>query len=475
MSGTFKKALTAWHASPFDIPGGEFAPMRKSSGTGQGAAAYGRGAAYVAESPALSGPGESVYMKEFSQHQAVRKTAKRWHISIDDEWEPLDDSFHDLSSPEAMDEEHRTALDQREAGFNWISNRLSRFNHHSYEGALTQIENSLNQLGDENYAKNMRMEAGMNVDGSEPGYTADHARMVRSGLELAKKKLRFLGDDPSGGPYSYQVALDLSPQTMLDWDNSLEDHHPKAVEKIKSAFSDAIEGAKWETDPFNGLSGKPGEEIYSALQRLHASGYSLKGSIPQHDLKFDASEGLHKAGIRAIRYLDGESRGRFETYKKDLELSRPRYVEEIVGVSPREGAEKKITNPKVLDEITRTLFVKDDVFGRKPEASVQGIISYITDQLRGYHSDHEKIAQYARFLNWIAENQNHIEVKKVTKTLPPLKPVPEKPKNLTYNYVVLDPKFIKTIAQYDIKGEKLQDYGSGVHLHPVDHDPFKGD
>ena len=475
MSGTFKKALTAWHASPFDIPGGEFAPMRKSSGSGQGHAAYGRGAAYVAESPAISGPGESAYMKEFSEHRAVKKSQQRWHVYMGDEWEwePLDHSFHDLSSPTAMDTIHRTSSDQEEAGFNWIASRLSKFHHNTHGDALTQIEKDLNELGDKNYAKSMRMDAGMDVDDNEPGYTEDHARMVRSGLELAKKKLRFLGDEPSGGPYSYQVALDLAPHNMLDWDNTLQDHHPKAAEKIKSAFSDAAaNGQIVQTNPFDSLAGQSGQEVYSALHRLHALGYS---SIPEHDLKFDASESLHKAGIRAIRYLDGESRGRFDTYKKDLELSKPRYVEEIVGVSPREGFEKKITNPKILDEITRTLFLKDDVFGRMPEASVQGIISYITDRLRGYHSDHEQIAQYAKFLNWIAENQNHIEVKKVTKTLPPLKPVPAKLKNLTYNYVVLDPKFIKTIAQYDITGEKLQDYGSGVHLHPVDHDPFKGD
>jgi hypothetical protein len=445
--------------------------MRASSGTGQGAAAYGRGAAYVAQSPALSGPGESVYMKEFSRHRAVTKSEKRWHINIDGEWEPLDDSFHDLSSAVAMDEEHKTALDQREAGFNWISNRLSKFNQHMHDNALNQIEVDLNMLGDEDFAKYMGMLAGPPVD--DNNYTPDHARMVRSGLELAKKKLRFLGDDPTGGPYSYEVALDLSPHNMLDWDNTLEDHHPKALEKIKSAFSNVIEDAKQETHPFDGLSGKSGEEVYSALQRLHASGYSLKGTIPEHDLKFDASEGLHKAGIRAIRYMDGDSRGKWIDYKKDLELSKPRYIEEVVGLAPREGAEKKVTNPKVLDEITRTLFLSDNVFDRKPQPSIQGVISHITDLLRGYDKKPEEVAQYAKFLNWIAENQNHIEVKKVTKTLPPLKPVPEKPKNLTYNYVVLDPKFIKTIAQYNIKGEKLKDYGSGVHLHPVDHDPFK--
>jgi len=468
MSGSdFRKTLTAWHASPFDIPEGQFAPMRASSGTGQGAAAYGRGAAYVAQSPEISGPGQSQYMKQFSGHKDVVPTVERWSINLNNQWERLFDSFYDRAQATAMN----TAPSRAEAGFNWIANILSSFRYQKQGDAISIIEKDLNELGDKAFAEYMGMQTPYANVGD---YTEDHAKMVREGLGLARQNLRFdVKDTRYRGPYSYEVALDLSPQTILDWDNPLKEHHPKALEKIKSAFSNVIEDAKWETDPFDSLAEKPGEEVYSALQKLHGSAYVLKGSIPEHDLKFDASEGLHKAGIRAIKYLDGQSRGRVEEYKKDLELSRPRYVEEVVGLASREGAEKKVTNPKVLDEITRTIFLTPSVFDRKPQPSVQGVISHITDLLRGYDKKPEEVAQYAKFLNWIAENQNHIEVKKVTKTLPPLKPVPAKPKNLTYNYVVLDPKFIKTIAQYDIKGEKLKDYGSGVHLHPVDHDPFK--
>lgn len=65
------KLLKAWHASPYDFE--KFGPMRDVSGKGQGAASYGRGAAYVAESPAVSGPGRSTYMEEFSHHPHLSK------------------------------------------------------------------------------------------------------------------------------------------------------------------------------------------------------------------------------------------------------------------------------------------------------------------------------------------------------------------------------------------------------------------
>lgn len=42
----------------------------------------------------------------------------------------------------------------------------------------------------------------------------------------------------------------------------------------------------------------------------------------------------------------------------------------------------------------------------------------------------------------------------------------------SYNYVVFDPGLISHVRKLGMKGEVLRDYGHGVNLHPVDHDPF---
>jgi hypothetical protein len=61
-------------------------------------------------------------------------------------------------------------------------------------------------------------------------------------------------------------------------------------------------------------------------------------------------------------------------------------------------------------------------------------------------------------IDWLKENREHVSIA-----------------GPTYNYVIFHPDFIKALAQYDIKGDKIKDYGPGVHLKSVEHDPFKGE
>lgn len=169
------KALRAWHASPYDFD--RFGEMKDVSGKGQGAAAYGRGAAYVAESPAVSGPGRSNYMEEFERHPAVGK-----------------------------------------------------------------------------------------------------------------------------GPYSYEVRVHLKPETMLDWDDLLVNHHSEAFDKLKPLLGQIKSGTDRSGynaytmryhEPSEGL--RDGADLYKALTRMHGSDIA-------------ASEALFNAGIHGIRYKDAGSR-----------------------------------------------------------------------------------------------------------------------------------------------------------------------
>lgn len=60
---------------------------------------------------------------------------------------------------------------------------------------------------------------------------------------------------------------------------------------------------------------------------------------------------------------------------------------------------------------------------------------------------------------WYAKNKHRVDYRHHT----------------TYNYVVFHPDLLETLEQYNIKGEKTKDYGPGVHLKAVEHDPFEGE
>lgn len=350
-------AIMAWHASPYDFQ--KFGPMKEVSGKGQGAASYGRGAAYVAESPKVSGPGESEYMKEFQHHDAV-EGARRWQVKDDDgNWSDLtDDSFHDYASPEALFEP------RSDFGRDWVLNHLSsdhdiRKDPGALDHLRSLIQNDKTDFEEATGAKHNNdafpslarymNESSWQSENGDDYNDRQHAKAVADYLATrADKELRHVSDQNAAGPFSYRVAVHLKPENMLDWDEPLSGHHPEAAAKIENLVRQHYPrppGLGRLTD-HEVRNNTPGSITYSRL-------VSRLGS------DFAASEALHDAGIHGIRYKDGQSRN----------------------LAP----------------------------GEKP----------------------------------------------------------------TYNYVIFHPDFVEALQQYDLKGNLVKEFGPGVHLKAVDHDPFK--
>jgi hypothetical protein len=437
----FGNALMAWHASPFDIPEGKFGEMQKVSGTGQGAASFGRGAAYVAESPKVSGPGESEYMNEFANHKAVKSSGWKIKGFEEGEWLRIDDSFLEFAQPKMLTKQ---GFDRGE-GSGFVSTFLTAYlsSQHDNPNALDEITKYAKHLGKDNLAQHMNASVGLG--NGEPMYEPHHAEALRdyikSGHSLDHLKYE-VGE--SKGPYSYQVAVHLTPETMLDWDAKFTDHHPEAQKKILQALGNPKkdgDGAVFLPTYVHG--GTVNYNIF-APSNTGQDFYGFVMGKYKHDpaRDFAASEALYNAGIHGIRYSDGNSRN----LKPELLLDN----------SPWTSTAVMGTEDERKQMVALSQFV--DRAGGDIDEAIKGVHR----SLDGYRKmrDTHYSAKDEALIKWATENRDRLSVK-----------MPKK----TYNYVIFHPDFIKALAQYDIKGDKLRDYGPGVHLKSVEHDPFKGE
>jgi hypothetical protein len=418
----FGNALMAWHASPFDIPEGKFGAMSEVSGKGQGAASFGRGAAYVAESPAVSGPGTSSYMEEFSKHPAVVGNRGAPNLRFNGV------NLQELHKAKTQDyDRYLKLLDL--SSLNRSPHLLD--NLHEFINVYNEAHSDTLYEAPQNLTEGFGAFLRYKIEGEH--YTDQNSRpedieardkfLREDSAELWSKVLQYTTpyvSNESEGPYSYRVAVHLTPETMLDWDNSLVDHHPEAMEKILKAFSDPAAAEEWRDAP------QSGETVYKQLVRNNRS-------------DFAASEALYNAGIHGIRYEDGSSRH-----------SRPELLlDSSPWVNMEEGDERK--NVVALAQ-----------FVERHGGDIDKAIEGVRRSAAGYRKMRDTF--YAdkddALIKWATENRNRLSVKREKKT---------------YNYVIFHPDFIKALAQYDIKGDKIKDYGPGVHLKSVEHDPFKGE
>ncbi|CAB4142291.1 hypothetical protein UFOVP442_3 [uncultured Caudovirales phage] len=410
MSGNKLSPIMAWHASPFDIPDGKFGEMQKVSGTGQGAASFGRGAAYVAESPTVSGPGKSSYMEEFANHPAVSEygapnlrfngiNLQELHKAKTQDYDRylklldlsslnrsphLIDNLHDFLN--VYNEAHSDPLYERPEN---LTEAFSHFRRHKLEGEYYTDKNSQQE----------------DID-------AQNKFVIEDSAELWDKVLKYTTpytENEYRGPYSYQVAVHLTPETILDWDAALKDHHPNAKEKILKAFNDPIAAEEW------GNAFQTGAVVYRQLQSNYKS-------------DFDASEALYNAGIHGIKYLDRGSRQGPTVMFKDKPLI----------------PDGSTYDPAISEVNLRLLANSGDI-----DLSIEHMKERM-DQFPGTKPAMEKA------INWLNENRKHIKMV-----------------NATYNYVIFHPDFVQALSQYNINGEKTKDFGPGVHLKSVEHDPFK--
>jgi hypothetical protein len=411
----FGNALMAWHASPFDIPEGKFGAMSEVSGKGQGAASFGRGAAYVAESPALSGPGQSEYMKEFSTHPAV----------VDNRGAP-NLRFNGIN----LQELHRAKTQDYDRYLKLLDlSSLNRSPHlldnlHEFINVYNEAHSDTLYEAPQNLTEGFGAFLRYKIDGEH--YTDQNSRpedieardkfLREDSAELWSKVLQYTTpyvSNESEGPYSYQVAVHLTPETMLDWDNPLKDHHPEAQNKILKAFGDPIAAEHL------GGSYISGERVYRQLQSNN------RGS------DFAASEALYNAGIHGIRYMDGATRRNTKSVMFKGQLLIP------------DGS----TYDPVLSEVNLRLLANN--------GDVDLSLEHMRERGEQFPSTEPTMK---KAIDWLKENREHVSIA-----------------GPTYNYVIFHPDFIKALAQYDIKGDKIKDYGPGVHLKSVEHDPFKGE
>lgn len=409
-----KLPIKAWHASPFDFD--RFGEMRQVSGKGQGAASYGRGAAYVAENPDVSGPGKSAYMREFHEnHPAIARP----DIVVPQSPE----AKSKIKNPEIADQINDEVY-HNPSYFATRPSDIGGLIHHVTRDLLNGRGLSTPDI--------VKYHNWLN-------WIADNQKHITIGQS---------DTPPSKGPFSYEVAVHLTPETTLDWDETLDNHHPGAAAKILESFGKAGEkdedGAAFIPDSdgtkYNlHASANKGAELYKMLASHHGSDYA-------------ASEALYSAGIHGIRYLDGGSRMAPKSANALTFNGKP-----WVGLGSK-------NNPKLKGEDEVQFINLHHVVTNLGLATVSDIEAQVqkTIQANMVSNPHYAAAQ-RKTLDWYRNNLQNlgIEVKPASKP--------------TYNYVVFHPDLLEILAQYDIKGDKVREFGPGVHLKSVDHDPFGGE
>ena len=166
------------------------------------------------------------------------------------------------------------------------------------------------------------------------------------------------------------------------------------------------------------------------------------------DIGMAASEALHKAGIHGIKYLDGNSRtSRFQLNYNGKEIGE--YVNDL--------KKSEIEEPDF-----EALYYINKVFLGSTRAGGVNLLKTIAkrDLDLGVWKATRKIEAVERALDLLNNDRRKFSISRP---------------DATYNYVIFHPDFVQAVAQYDISGKKVKDFGASVHLKSVDHDPFKGE
>jgi hypothetical protein len=431
----------AWHASPYDFD--KFGEMKKTVGTGQGASSYGKGAAYVAESPSVSGPGRSEYMKEFAKHPAAvgERVGGFSMAQIQDDMTPNNwRGFSTANLPHP---------------FNTLSNR-------AFE--LISGATYAHALHGGSGAKSLKEQVNLDADQmiAEPDDYTTHGEDAQFLIAAAKEAKAFIKkhhtSPKNSGPYSYQVAVHLTPETMLDWDNTLENHHEEAQKKL-APLQHMTEGTEtlsdYDLSQMDEEDRKAYEEDKSSrgFTNPNRSGQDFYHDLMRHfdkggvDIGIAASEALHKAGIHGIRYLDGSSRSiPYQLNYNGNEIGK--YVDDL---------KKSETEEPDFEALN---YIKGLFRASTQSGGVDLLKTLIKNDLeRGWW----KAKQLEPEVLTRAQDLLNNDRRKFSMSRP----------GATYNYVIFHPDFVEALSQYNIRGDKVKDFGPGVHLKSVEHDPFK--
>lgn len=247
-------SIAAYHGTPHTFEKEEGAPLGKfrkeKVGTGEGAAAYGWGVAYVAENPEVS--------KSYQQQPPISVRVVRGQNALGDE-EAAKELMKTNGNPDKAIRslrEQRLALGpQIEGPKGWQSREENRktFQRLVLESAIRQIE---------------------------------------SGSVVVERTTSNL----------YHVEVLAEPEEFLDWDKPLR-KQSETVGKVLAQLRAAPAWSALESYQWNGniMDQATGRDLYSIMVGGPNDGYGPG--------KQGASMYLNKLGIKGIRYLDQGSRG----------------------------------------------------------------------------------------------------------------------------------------------------------------------
>lgn len=267
------------------------------------------------------------------------------------------------------------------------------------------------------------------------------------GLELAQHLVNnhYTPGNTDNGPFSYRLALHVGPETLLDWDKPLNDHHDDAKSKILQAFPD---------------HNKPSDDYQKNVGTWYGSGiYQHLSGGGSHGSNLAASKALYNAGIHGIRYLDNHSR---------MLPTHDELYFDGEKIEPYDGSNSAhVDRAKLLDTDNERWYQSSNLAARIkafPERynglTVKALAKKLQNEAVASERKTGRGSHLWDYVNHLKTYGNRFE----------LRPNAAKP---TYNYVIFHPDFIEALAQYNIKGDKIRDYGPGVHLKAVEHDPFK--
>jgi hypothetical protein len=255
----------------------------------------------------------------------------------------------------------------------------------------------------------------------------DHIKQSRHPQDGTKSAFEFV-HGTSGGPFSYRVAAHIGDDTILDWDKKIKDHHPDTHQSFLDVKNELdgytpFDDQAWDHAGFMQEHGdQTGQQFYRFLTKEQAS-------------DAEASKLLLGNGIHGIRYKDEGSRNLVATLSYNGQPLSFKPLDKAKGKHERVG--------HYFETMGRTSTDFQDFIDKLDEFGT-------------------KFLKSNELANWaVAEHRAG-------------RLVYDKPKP-TYNYVVFHPDFLEALAQYNIKGEKTKDYGPGVHLKAVEHDPFEGE
>ena len=304
--------LKTWHGSGAVFDKFDFSYM----GTGEGAQAFGWGM-YVAEKKKVA----KTYRDDIvgaGAKEVVLPDGNRFKVSVADGWADMevqtdfDFSKHigigRLTSSLERDLNESFQLEVRDK----VGSDLDitpEIVSESVQGAVVSTRSRLQDRQEELEIEIQEMEEQwqMNADPDEevdvtilPEY--DELVDVRDSLRELDTVEQHMGSNIPAAEINvnevkgalYEIGVDIAPDEMLYWDDTLKNMEPAAQEKIRNALNDrAFSGGVENTDQL--FNDKTGEIIHRMLKRRLGSNRA-------------ATQHLLKHGIRANKFLDAVSR-----------------------------------------------------------------------------------------------------------------------------------------------------------------------